>query len=48
MEYRRVYEGWKDDPERFWMEAAKAIGRFDGALQSQAFLNCISMETGVV
>ena len=25
MEYRRVYEGWKDDPERFWMEAAKAI-----------------------
>jgi len=25
MTYQDVYEGWKNDPERFWMEAAKAI-----------------------
>jgi propionyl-CoA synthetase len=25
MGYRAVYEGWKADPERFWMEAARAI-----------------------
>ncbi|MBI1415719.1 MAG: AMP-binding protein [Limimaricola sp.] len=25
MGYREVYEGWKADPEGFWMEAAKAI-----------------------
>ena len=25
MSYRDVYEGWKADPEGFWMEAAKAI-----------------------
>ncbi|MEO0998986.1 MAG: propionyl-CoA synthetase [Pseudomonadota bacterium] len=25
MGYREVYEGWKADPERFWMEAAEAI-----------------------
>ncbi|MEL6282931.1 MAG: acetyl-coenzyme A synthetase N-terminal domain-containing protein, partial [Pseudomonadota bacterium] len=23
--YKDVYEGWKADPEAFWMEAAKAI-----------------------
>ncbi|MEO1492837.1 MAG: propionyl-CoA synthetase [Pseudomonadota bacterium] len=25
MGYREVYDGWKSDPEAFWMEAAKAI-----------------------
>jgi propionyl-CoA synthetase len=25
MSYKEVYEGWKADPEGFWMEAAKAI-----------------------
>ena len=25
MGYAQVYEGWKSDPESFWMEAAKAI-----------------------
>ncbi len=25
MKYRKIYEGWKDRPEHFWMEAAKAI-----------------------
>ena len=25
MEYSDIYEGWKSDPEGFWMEAAKAI-----------------------
>jgi propionyl-CoA synthetase len=25
MGYREVYEGWKADPEGFWMEAAKAV-----------------------
>ncbi len=25
MGYREVYEGWKSDPEKFWMEAAKGI-----------------------
>jgi propionyl-CoA synthetase len=25
MGYREVYEGWRVDPERFWMEAARAI-----------------------
>ncbi|MEX0285856.1 MAG: propionate-CoA ligase PrpE [Paracoccaceae bacterium] len=25
MSYRAVYEGWKSDPEGFWMEAAQAI-----------------------
>jgi propionyl-CoA synthetase len=25
MGYREVYEGWKSDPEGFWMDAAKAI-----------------------
>ena len=25
MAYQEVYEGWKADPEAFWMEAAKAI-----------------------
>ena len=23
--YREVYEGWKADPEGFWMKAAEAI-----------------------
>ncbi|MEL6376491.1 MAG: AMP-binding protein, partial [Pseudomonadota bacterium] len=25
MGYKEVYEGWKDDPEGFWLEAAKGI-----------------------
>lgn len=25
MTYRKIYEGWKADPEAFWMEAASAI-----------------------
>lgn len=25
MEYRRVYDEWKSDPERFWMKAAESI-----------------------
>ena len=25
MGYREVYDGWKSDPERFWMQAAEAI-----------------------
>ena len=25
MKYSDIYEGWKSDPEKFWMEAAKAI-----------------------
>jgi propionyl-CoA synthetase len=25
MGYREVYEGWKSDPEGFWMDAAKAV-----------------------
>ena len=25
MSYQEVYQGWKNDPEAFWMEAAKAI-----------------------
>ena len=25
MGYREVYEGWKADPEAFWMEQAQAI-----------------------
>ena len=25
MSYQEVYEGWKADPEAFWMEAARAI-----------------------
>ncbi|MFK5996698.1 MAG: propionyl-CoA synthetase [Rhodobacterales bacterium] len=25
MSYKEVYEGWKSDPEAFWMEAAKAV-----------------------
>lgn len=25
MSYKEVYEGWKVDPEAFWMEAAKAV-----------------------
>ncbi|MEO1138700.1 MAG: propionate-CoA ligase PrpE [Pseudomonadota bacterium] len=25
MAYKDVYEGWKQDPERFWMQAAEAI-----------------------
>ncbi|MCF6232681.1 MAG: propionate-CoA ligase PrpE [Rhodobacteraceae bacterium] len=25
MNYRDIYEGWKQDPEAFWMEAAQAI-----------------------
>jgi len=25
MGYREVYEGWKADPEGFWMQAAEAV-----------------------
>ncbi|MFT4792928.1 MAG: propionyl-CoA synthetase [Paracoccaceae bacterium] len=25
MGYREIYEGWRSDPERFWMDAAKAV-----------------------
>jgi propionyl-CoA synthetase len=25
MGYREIYEGWRSDPERFWMEAAEAV-----------------------
>ncbi len=25
MSYAQVYQGWKDDPEGFWMQAAEAI-----------------------
>lgn len=25
MGYRETYQGWKDDPEAFWMQAAEAI-----------------------
>ncbi|MEO1563327.1 MAG: propionyl-CoA synthetase [Pseudomonadota bacterium] len=25
MNYKEIYEGWKSDPEGFWMEAAKAV-----------------------
>ena len=25
MSYKDVYEGWKKDPEAFWMEAAQAL-----------------------
>ena len=25
MAYRDIYEGWRNDPEAFWLEAAKAV-----------------------
>ncbi|PCH95598.1 MAG: propionyl-CoA synthetase, partial [Rhodobacteraceae bacterium] len=28
MTYQQVYDGWKDDPEQFWMEAAKGVTWF--------------------
>ena len=36
MAYKDIYDGWKADPEGFWMKAAGAITAVTGAMATMA------------